>query len=241
MEEVECLLMCCCCLLFSCLAVIFGLFVFKKDVCKKFPKFPFLCKKPSSGGGGGGGGGGPSVGTQVTNGTSGKANISTFGGAGDDNDIGFIGVDLKTWKVPGTINFSGKPVIPIAVHMDDGGGYIYKVLEVKAEGLPAFYGFVTDLCNSAASSCKNKERGGLNFLIDIHKSGWPHLGMSESQGKNYLKTGTYTVIGEIKPSEVPKGAWTKKVQSRKDSMVCSCPSSGACTIKNAVWKELGKC
>lgn len=218
-----------------CVAVIVALYLFKKDVCKKFPEFPLLCKKLGSGGSGGGGGG-PNVGTPVTNGTSGKANISTFGGVGDDNDEGFIGVNLKNWK---GVNFRGKPVIPVAVHMDHGASFIYKVLEIHADTLPMFYGFVVDLCDVKASSCKNKDRNGIGFLIDIHKSGWPALGLSESQGKNYLKTGTYTVIGEIKSTQIPKNLWMPKVQSGKDSMVCSC--AGSCTGKNIVWKGLGKC
>jgi hypothetical protein len=235
METVELLLSCSSSLLCSCLVVLVGLFVFKKDVCKKFPNFPLLCKKlPGSAGGSG-----PSVGTRVANGTKGRANVSTFGGAGDDNGEGFVGVDLDNWKV-GNLKFLGQPVIPIAVHMDHGSAYIYKVLEVKAEGLPTFYGFVVDLCNRTDSSCQNKDRGGIGFLIDIHKSGWSRLGLSESQGKNYLKTGTYTVVGEIKWSEIPKHMWTKKVQNRSSSMVCSCPKS-TCDWKTATWKELGKC
>ncbi len=229
------LLSCCSCILLSYFALIAGLLLFKKKVCKEFPTFPLLCKnaKKSSGGPG------VQVGTRVANGTKGRANVSTFGGAGDDNDIGFVGIDLKTWN-PNAIKFQGKPVIPIAVHMDHGSAYIYKVLEVKADGLPTFYGFVVDLCNVADDQCKNKDIGGIGFLIDIHKSGWPLLGLSESAGKNYLKTGTYTVVGEIKWNELPKTSWTKEVQTKKSSMVCSCPQQ-LCNSKTAVWKELGSC
>jgi hypothetical protein len=173
----------------------------------------------------------------VRNGTKGKANITTYGGAGDDNDIGFVGVDLKNW---GGVNFGGKPVFPIAVHMDDGTAYLYKVLEVRPEGLPSFYGYVVDLCNVADADCTNKSKNGLNFLIDIHMSAWPTLGMSVSQGKNYFKTGTYTVIGEIKSSELPKTLWTKQVQSGASYMVCSCPKS-ICNSKTATWGRLGTC
>lgn len=231
----EMLLSCSSSIICSCLVLLVSLFVFRKDVCKKFPKFPLLCGKI---GGGTGSGTGSNVGTRVTNGTKGRANVSTFGGAGDDNDEGFIGVNLKHWK---GISFDGKPVYPIAVHMDDGAAYIYKVLEVKADGLPSFYGLVTDVCDVSSQSCNNKTKNGLNFLIDIHMSAWPALGMSVSQGKNYLKTGTYRVIGEIKSTEIPRSLWMPKVQAGKDSIVCSCTGSCNDKKKEVVWKELGKC
>jgi hypothetical protein len=232
----EMLLSCSSSIICSCLVLLVSLFVFKKDVCKKFPKFPLLCGKI---GGGTGSGTGSNVGTRVTNGTKGRANVSTFGGAGDDNGEGFVGVDLDNWKID-SLKFLGKSVIPIAVHMDHGSAYIYKVLEVKADGLPPFYGFVVDLCDRTSDSCKNKDRGGIGFLIDVHRSGWSRLGLSVSQGESYLKTGTYTVVGEIKSSEIPKNMWTKNVQARTSSMVCSCPKS-KCDSTTAVWKELGKC
>lgn len=181
---------------------------------------------------------GTSVGSPAT-GPSGRANISTFGGAGDDNDIGFTGTDLNALGAAG-LTFQGKKLIPIAVFMGDGAAFLYKILEVKAPGMPIFYGIVVDLCDSSQSVCKqNTTKNGLRFLIDIHKSGWPQLGLSDSKAKNYFATGEYRTVGQMRPHAFPKSAWIPAIASGKDSIVCSC--TGACTEKEAQWKTLSQC
>lgn len=158
-----------------------------------------------------------------------RANISTFGGTGDDNDIGIAGVNLKNWR---GVRFRGEPVVPIAVHKKDGPSYIYKVLRVSPNGLRPFYGYVLDTCDPADRDCANAKRNGLNFLIDIHKSGWKYLGMNTKQGENYLSTGTFSVAGTIPPSRIPRTLWTKEVQSGKDYMLCG---------KWNTWRALKDC
>lgn len=150
------------------------------------------------------------------------ANISTFGGKGDDNDLGIIGVDLKKWNQgQNRIRFKNKTVFPVAVHQKDGPGYLYKVLEIKANNLPVFYGLVVDVCNPDDEDCSNATRNGLNFLIDIHKSAWPALGMSESQGQQYLSTGSFKVVGKIPVKTIPRNLWHKDILSGSKYMLCS--------------------
>lgn len=200
---------------------------------KKKPGSPGSASSPSSGAGG-------PVGAAVTNGTGGKTNVSTFGNPGDgDNGEGFLGVDLMKLGNHG-LTFKGKKLIPVAVFMGDGASYLYKILEVKAEGLPPFYGLVADVCDSSQGVCKtNRSKNGLNFLIDIHYTGWKQLGLSDAAGEEYLKTGEFKVIGELRPKDLPAGTWTAKVQSGKEYMACSC--KGGCTEKEVVWKPLREC
>ena len=227
----------------SCIGVIFviimGLLIFREDLCKKWPKFPLLCHKKSKKGGGDVGTLG-NMGSSVPNGTTGKATISTFGGKGDDNGIGMIGVDLYALGNSG-ISFQGNKLIPVAVHQSHGAGYLYKILKIKADSLPEFYGFVSDVCDSSQDECnKNVKANGMNFLIDIHETGWQRLGLNSKTADAYFKTGTYTVVGQIKPSELPKSVFSGPIQSGKESMLCYC--SGQCKSgKELKWAEFGKC
>ena len=252
MDETTLVILCSMCCAFSSMAVVGGLFVFKKDVCKKLPSFPILCKTDWSGGGGGGGGGGGSgtvasgatLGTPIANGTTGKANISTFGGTpSDDNGEGYAGFNLFTLGET-NIQFQGKRVWPVAVYQGDAASYLYKVLEITAEGLPAFHGYVVDVCDYDDKPCPvNYKQGGLNFLIDIHSTAWKTLGIEGKKGENYFKTGTYKVVGQIRPNVLPKNVWMPLVQKNKDSMICSC--IGTCDDKrkkgDVKWVTLDKC
>ena len=224
-----------CCLLFFCLgAILAGAIVFKKDVCKKVPKFPFLCAALGSGGGGGGNFG--NTGTAV-NGTSGKTNISFFGqDAADDNGVGFVGVSLANHGNAG-IKFQNRPVYPAAVFMGNGAAFLYKVLEVKGANIKPILVHIVDLCDSSQAVCKkNSGLNGLNFLVDIHKTGFAASGNTKGDG---LTTGEYKVVGEIRPRQMPKSVWMPKVAANKDSIVCSC--KGGCTEKEATWKLLSQC
>ena len=223
METSTTLALICCLCMCSSLVVLVGIFLWKKFPPKKA---------------GGGGGEGQSVGTGLAAGTSGSTNVSTFGGPGDDNDIGYIGVDLNKLGNAG-LTFSGKPLIPVAVFMGHGAKFLYKILEIKATGISKpFYGLVADLCDSSQGVCKtNMSKGGRNFLVDIHRSGWPRIGLSK--GESYLSSGTYKVVGELKPKDLPKSVWMPKVAANKDSMVCRC--KGGCTEKEADWTTLSEC
>ncbi len=216
--------------------VVAGLLVSKKSVCKKYPKFPLLCtqKKHHTTGGGG-----KAIGSAAI-GSSGKANVTTFGqDLGDDNGQGFTGIDLHKFG-NAKYTFNNKPVYPIAVYMGHGAAFLWKVLEVRAKGLPPFYGVVVDLCDSGQEVCRrNQAYNGLNFLIDIHYTAWKPLGLSDAQGKGYLSTGEYTVVGQVKPGEIPASLYIPGVAAKTDSMVCSC--TGGCTVKEAKWGEYGSC
>lgn len=208
----------------SIFAILSGLVVFRKNVCKKYPSFPVLC--------------GRDIGTAVI-GSSGKTNVTAFGWSGDDNGAGFTGVDLYKFGASG-MTFRGKPLLPIAVYMGHGAAFLWKVLEVRAKGLPTFYGVVVDLCDSAEHTCKrNMGYNGLNFLVDIHTAAFQKLGMSEARAKQYLSTGEYTVVGRITPGDIPASLYISGVAAGTDSLVCSC--KGGCTVKEAVWAEYGKC
>jgi hypothetical protein len=212
--------------------ILFGLVVFRKEVCRKVPTFPLLCSSGKRGTRGG------NVGTAAI-GTTGKANMTAFGWSGDDNGEGFTGIDLHKFGTAG-YSFQGKPLYPIAVFMANGAAYLWKVLEVRAPGLPKFYGVVVDLCDSGQEICKAATSyGGVNFLIDIHITAFTGLGISEARAKSFRQTGEYTVVGHLKPTDLPASAYMPAVASGTDYMVCSC--TGTCTVKEATWKPYGTC
>jgi len=185
-------------------------------------------KKPSGGAGGGGGGGG----TAVSNGKSGETVISFYGqSSADDNGEGATGVDL--FKMKG-ITFQGKPVYPVAVHHDDAPAFLYKILQIQGKGVKPIQGIVLDYCDRKDAPCVNKKKFNKNFLVDIHALGFAAAGMSDG-----LTTGTYKVIGEMRPSQLPKSGWLAKVAAGKDYMLCSC--SGQCTGKEQKWTLLKDC
>lgn len=218
----------------SIFAILSGLVVFRKHVCKKYPSFPLLCDKAK----GDAPSGGKNIGSAAV-GSTGRANITAFGWSGDDNGAGFTGVDLHKFGAAG-FTFNKKPLYPIAVFMGNGAAFLYKVLEVRAKGLAPFYGVVVDLCDSGQAVCKrNTAYNGLNFLVDVHTTAFKGLGLSEDRAKNFLTTGDYTVVGHIKPGDIPASLYIPGVASGKESIVCSC--KGGCTTKEAVWGQYGTC
>lgn len=173
-----------------------------------------------------------SSGTAISSGASGETVISYYGqNAADDNGFGASGVDL--FKMKG-LQFNGKPVYPVAVHHDDAPKFLYKVLHITGKGIKPIQGVVLDFCNRKDSSCTNKNKFGKNFLIDIHKLGFTAAGQNDG-----LTTGTYQVIGEIRPSHLPKSSWPSKITSGGDSILCSC--IGTCEDKQQKWTLLKDC
>lgn len=218
--------------------LLFGLVVFRKQVCRAIPRLPLVCAAFSPSHVNKRGGGGGDIGTAAV-GAVGKANMTAFGWSGDDNGEGFTGIDLHKFGTSG-YTFQGKPLYPIAVFMSNGAAYLWKVLEVRAPGLPKFYGVVVDLCDSSQEICKVATAyRGVNFLIDIHLTAFQGLGIADARAKSFRATGEYTVVGHVKPSDLPTSAYMPAVASGKDSLVCSC--TGGCTVKDAVWREYGKC
>ena len=248
MDETSLIVICSMCSAFSCMALVGGLFVFKKEVCNKIPKFPILCSTTTSSGTGGGGGAGDggttappggtgtgsTSGTSVANGTE-KSNVkmTTFGGTkADDNGEGFMGFDL--FKMVGKINFNGKPVFPVAIYQGQVMPYLYKILEVKPKGYTTFYGIVADVCDF--KKCGNKPGSKANpsdFLLDIHSTAWPTVGLKN--GANWSGSGSFKVVGEVKPKDLDKSVWLDNGKS----IVCSC--TGNCTNKESKWTSVDQC
>jgi hypothetical protein len=145
---------------------------------------------------------GTSSGTSIANGQSGKTAITFYGGtAGDDNRLGLTGIDLDAHGKAGLM-LRGKPVYAGAVHQYAGPKFLYKVLEVKGDVNP-LYIHVVDVCDEKDSVCnKNVKANGNNFLVDIFQTGFKAAGKSDG-----VLNGTYTVVGEIPPSKIPKNVW----------------------------------
>jgi len=175
--------------------------------------------------------GGGSVGTAVV-GSSGKTNISFYGqDSADDNGEGATGIDLFAHGKAG-IRFGGRRVYPVAVHQTAAAKMLYSVVEIRGQGIHPILGHVVDYCDIKDSSCKNYKKNGLSFLIDIHKTGFAAAGKSDD-----ITTGTYKVVGIIRPSQLPHSVWIPKVQSGKDSILCSC--IGTCSKQK--WTLLKDC
>lgn len=167
-------------------------------------------------------------------GTTGSTNISFYGQNGaDDNGEGSAGVDLFKHGTAG-ITFRGRPVYPVAVHQSAAAKMLYTVVDIKGAGIQPILGHVIDYCDAKAPSCNNYKKNGMSFLVDIHKTGFAAAGKSDG-----ILTGTYTVVGVIRPSQLPKSVWMPKVQDGKDSMLCSC--TVGCSGKTQNWKLLKDC
>ena len=182
----------------------------------------------SSGSGDGGSSSLPTAGKQGT------ANLTFFGqDKADDNGEGFTGIDLFKHGTA-HITFQGRQVYPVAVHQNFGADFLYKVLEVQGKGVKPILGHVVDVCDAKQSVCNtNMKKGGLNFLVDIHKTGFEAAG-TKGDG---MTTGTYRMVGEIKPSQLPQSVWMK---GGKDYILCSC--TGKCANnKEQKWTKLAQC
>lgn len=167
-----------------------------------------------------------------------KTNISYFGqDMKDDKGIGSTGVNL--FKLGG-LTFEGKRVYPVAVHHDHIPQYLYKVLEIRATKVtPGFLGVVLDTCDRTDGDCNvNRNKNGLGFLIDIHKTGFEASG-NRNNG-NDLTSGEFRVIGTMKPSQIPIGSWEKGADT---DIMCRC--TGRCdNDNNQTWvkaRDASKC
>lgn len=168
-------------------------------------------------------------------GASGKTNITFYGQSkADDNGEGFTGIDLfKHGKA--NIAFQGNRVYPCAVHQKHFGDYGYKVLHVQGSGIRPVYLHVVDCCDGGQSVCnRNVRQNGLDFLVDIHATAFDAVGKSDG-----VLTGTYSVVGQIRPRELPTSVWMPKVANGSDSMLCGC--SGTCSDSSQKWTTLKQC
>lgn len=172
------------------------------------------------------------VDSSITGGATGRTNITFYGAtSGDDNGQGFSGVNLaKYGKTP--VRYDGRPVYPAAVHQDHAAHFLYKILEVEGKGVNKLLVHIVDVCDRSDSSCQmNVKKNGLNFLIDIHQTGFKAAGLSDG-----ITVGTYRVVGELRPAKMPLSAWLK---GGKDYIMCSC--TGKCEGKEQKWTPLSKC
>ena len=147
----------------------------------------------------------------------------------DDNGIGFTGVDLfKHGKAK--LEFNGKPLFPAAVFQDDGGEYLYDILEVKSDDFTkksSVYVHIVDVCNSGQDVCqRNTKKYG--FLVDIHATAFSYVGKDDG-----LHRGSFRKVGTLKPNDIPKSVW------HGEYIICSC--KGTCKGGDVTWKKRGSC
>lgn len=211
-------------LLLMSLCICGGLFAVALVVSKKRNT-----KSPSSSSSPGGSAG--DLGTALV-GSSGKTTISFYGQSiNDDNGQGFIGVDLFKHGNAG-ITFKGQRVYPVAVHHDHAPQFLYKLMEIEGKGLKKkIIGHVVDICNRQDSPCKNVNEHGLNFLVDIHATAFKDVGMNDG-----LTTGTYKVVGQLRPPAMPSNIWIKGAETY---LMCSC--TGKCEGVAQKWVKVGMC
>lgn len=141
-------------------------------------------------------------------------NISFYGGnKKDDNGIGFTGVDLFAYgRIP--VMFGKRRVYPVSVPPDMFEKLGYMVLKIESPGMRTFYGHVMDICAQGKCSV-NRARGGVNMLIDVHKTAW-----ATARKNDGVLKGSYTVVGRLRPKQLPTGIWTKPVQKGSESLRC---------------------
>ena len=164
-----------------------------------------------------------------------QTNITYYGqDSNDDNGVGFSGVNLHRLGTQG-MSFNGKPVYPVAVHHDEASQWMYKVVELQGSKItPGFLGYVVDICNRKDSSCSNRNKNGLSFLIDIHKTGFQASG-NTNNGQDFT-TGQVRMVGSIPPKDIPTDYFMK---GAKTYMMCGC--TGRCEDKDITWNTPDKC
>lgn len=227
MQEILLVVMSCCSFLVLAIAAYFLVFKKKKGGGKKKHTKPSSDSPPSA----------PSPPTGSVNVTGAaingewiNTNISYYGQSkGDDNGEGFIGVDLFKLGQAG-LKFNGQPVYPIAVHHDFAHSHLFKVMEVKGNRVKPFLGYVADICDRKDSSCSNVKKNGLNFLVDIHKTGFEASG--NTNNGNDFTTGQARVVGAISPVDLPTSVW---LQGENTYAMCHCTSP--CDSSKQVWKQ----
>lgn len=165
--------------------------------------------------------------------SGGKKTLITFYGQNkaDDNGAGLSGVDLFRYGDAG-VTFNGQPVYPGAVHAKHGNIYMYKVLQVSAPGLNTVLIHVVDVCDAADGACNNVKKVG--FLVDVHKTGFQAIGAGDGE---YV--GSFKVVGEIRPSQLPESVWPDKVTNGGDYIMCSCTTP--CDDPHQNWMPLNQC
>lgn len=161
-----------------------------------------------------------------------RTNITYYGqNAADDNGKGFTGVDLFKLGRSG-LRYNGTPVYPVAVHHDYAHDWLYAVVEVTGPKIASgFHGYVVDICNRADDSCANVRKNGLNFLIDIHKTGFEPSG-NYNNGNDFT-TGKVRRVGTIPLTSLPDHLFP---QGSNTYVMCGC--SAPCTRPGQRWKKL---
>jgi hypothetical protein len=163
--------------------------------------------------------------TKTTDGSWIDTNITSF-----NDPTGFAGVDLFKHGKAG-IKFDGKTVYPCAVHHDDAAEYLWSVIDVESDSMNPIRCHVVDICNRNDDPCVNKNKNGLDFLVDVHETGWNALGKTPG-----IEIGRCKKIGELGPSDLPIDVFLKG----KDTYVM-CRCTGECKQDSHQWKPVTEC
>jgi hypothetical protein len=154
-----------------------------------------------------------------------KTNVTFF-----DDPTGFAGIDLFEHGGSG-LTFDGKPIYPCAVHHDDAAEYLWSVLDVRGNGLNPIRLHVVDICNRADGPCTNRDKNGLAFLVDVHKTGWKSIGKTTG-----VLPAEFKRVGAMYPKDLPTKVF---LEGDKTYVMCSC--TGECKRDSQKWTPISKC
>lgn len=162
----------------------------------------------------------------------GRTTISFYGqDAQDDNGVGYAGVTLKAFGTT-PLRWRGSRVYPIAVAQKDWKRYAYKVLRISGPGLRPILGVVVDLCAANNSNCKNNVQT-YNFLVDVHKTAFGAIGMSDG-----LVQGSFEVVGSMSAASFPPSYWQPTVRSGSESLQCR---TGGSKLEWVSLRQVSRC
>jgi hypothetical protein len=114
-----------------------------------------------------------------------KANITVY--SGDDSSSG---IDPATYPIRVSIPGIGKvSVYAVAVHDDEYQRDKCKIIKVST-GKSSFYGHVVDKCDRKDSQCKNRYKGGAQYLVDFFfrkSNDYKNRGLKFDMNKGYVE------------------------------------------------------
>ena len=170
----------------------------------------------------------PAPGGGTTTGGSGdwkKTNVTFF-----DDPSGFAGVDLFAHGKKG-LTFDGQTIYPCAVHHDDAAEWLWSVLDLRGDGMNTTRLHVVDICDRKDAPCTNRNKNGLSFLVDVHKTGWASLGKNDG-----VLVGEYKKVGSMFPKDMDSSVF---LEGDKTYVMCSC--TGPCKKDSQKWTPVSKC